>query len=48
MSAVEQTGPPCVIDLDPRWAIDAVLFLTLSAAAAGAWHIRLSARAGRL
>ena len=31
MSAVEQTGPPCIIDLAPRWAIDAVLFLTLSA-----------------
>jgi hypothetical protein len=45
VSAVERTGPPCIVDLAPRWTIDAALFLTLSAALL-VWSIALtSARA---
>ena len=45
MSAVEQTGTICIVDLAPRWTIDAVLFLAVSAALL-AWSIAVtSARA---
>jgi hypothetical protein len=45
VTTVEQTGPPCIIDLAQRWKLDAALFLALSAALL-AWSIAVtSARA---